>query len=484
MINLDSYKLFVKKFGILGITNFLVALNTIILIPILTKTLTTTDYGIYVQINITFFLITSIANLGLPYTLVRYLSAEKDKAKIQEGFYSMAALVLFSGTLVSLIVFVFSSGIAGILFGGNTSVVTVLSPIVFFGTLNALLIDFFITFGYMKRYSVLLLLQTYLTLILVSYFAVSGQGILMVVIGFLISQIILFIIMVAVIVREIGFKIPKFSYIREYLNFALPIIPNNLSTWLVESSDRYVIAFILGTTYVAYYSPGYTIGMAILLFFTPLSILLSSILPRYYESGDLTQVILYIKYSLKYFILIAIPLVFLLSLLSKPIMMVITTPEIASNGYLVTPFVAVSALLFGAYGIMMNFIILEKKTKIIGMIWTIAALISLLNIVFVPIFGILAAAAITLLSYATAFLISLIYSRKQFEFKLDYFFLLKCIFASILISIIIVIAKPVGMLSLVVVMVASMIIYIILIYIMRGINKKEIDFFKDMLKNN
>ena len=40
----------------------------------------------------------------------------------------------------------------------------------------------------------------------------------------------------------------------------------------------------------------------------------------------------------------------------------------------------------------MNLIILEKKTKIIGGIWTIAAFISLLNIILVPIFGILGAA--------------------------------------------------------------------------------------------
>ena len=95
--------------------------------------------------------------------------------------------------------------------------------------------------------------------------------------------------------------------------------------------------------------------------------------------------------------------------------MILTTPEIALNGYLVTPFVALSALLFGVYGIIMNLIILEKKTKIIGIIWTIAALISLLNIVLVPIFGILAAAAVTLLSYLTAFFISIELFKENFQ---------------------------------------------------------------------
>ena len=302
MITLESYKLFVKRIGLLGITNLLVALNTILLIPILTKNFSASDYGIYVQVITTFFLITSVANLGLPYTMVRFLSAEKDKEKIKEGFYSMAALILIISFFVSIFIFIFSKGIAESLFDGNIAIVKLISIIIFFGTLNSLLIDYFVAFGQMKRYSILLLFQTYFSLFLISYFTYSGKGIFMVIFGFLITQIIMFLIMITVIIFDIGFKIPKFNNIKEYLNFAIPIIPNNLSTWIVESSDRYVIVIILGTTFVAYYAPGYTIGMAILFFFTPISILLSSILPKYYENGELEEVMKYINYSLKYFL--------------------------------------------------------------------------------------------------------------------------------------------------------------------------------------
>ena len=482
MINLDSYKLFVKRISLLGITNLLVALNTIILIPILTKNFSASDYGIYVQMITTFFLITSIANLGLPYTMVRFLSAENDKEKIKDGFYSMATLVLIISFFISMLLLIFSKGIAISLFNGNVGVVKLISIIVFFGTLNSLLIDFFVTFGQMKRYSILLLFQTYFSILIISYFTLSGQGILMVVFGFLITQVLLFLIMILVIVKEIGFKIPKFINIKEYLHFAIPIIPNNLSTWIVESSDRFVIVIVLGTAFVAFYAPGYTIGMVILLFFTPLSVLLSSILPKYYENGEMNEVMIFINYSLKYFLLVAIPSFFILSLLSKQILMIITTPEIAMNGYLVTPFIALSALLFGAYGIIMNLVILEKKTKIIGSIWTIAALISLLNIIFVPIFGILAAAAVTLLSYFIAFTISMNYSMRLFKFHFDYSFILKSIFASILISILIILDKPEGAINVLLIIIISIAFYLLLILLMKGINRKEIEFLKSIIK--
>ncbi|ADZ08974.1 polysaccharide biosynthesis protein [Methanobacterium lacus] len=476
------YKLFVKRIGLIGITNFLVAMNTIILIPILTKNFSAIDYGIWVQVITTFYLVTSVANLGFPYTLIRFVSAEKEKSKIQNTFYTMAVFILIFSLFISTLIFIFSNVIASLLFSGQVLIVKILSFLIFFGTLNSLLIDFFVARSKMKRYSILLLFQTYLMLSLVSFFAVCGYGIILATVGFLISQIIFFIVMTILVYQEIGFKIPEFSKIKEYINFSIPIIPNNVSTWIVESSDRYVIAIMLGTTFLAYYSPGYTIGMALLLFFTPISIILSSILPKYYENGQMEEVMMFINYSLKYFLLIAIPALFILSLLSKPILMILTTPEIALNGYLVTPFVALSAILFGIYGIIMNLIVLEKKTKIVGSIWTIAALISLLNIIFVPIFGILAAAGITLFSYSTAFLISIGYSKKFFRFYFDYTFIFKSIFASVIISILIVLINPIGFYSLLIMIPLLILIYLIIILLLKCVTNKEINFIKEIFK--
>ena len=477
------YKSFVKRIGLIGVTNFLVALNTLLLIPILTKNLSANDYGIWVQVLTTFYLITSVANLGFPYTLIRFVSAENEKNKIQNSFYSMAFFLVLFALLISVITFIFSKGIALSLFNGNEDVVKIISFLIFFGTINSLLIDFFVAIGQMKKYSFLLLFQTYLMLGLVSYLALSGYDITILTIGFLVSQIIICVLMCGLVYKEIGFKIPEFDKIKEYLNFSLPIIPNNLSTWIVESSDKYVIALVLGTSFVAYYSPGYTIGMTILLFSTPLSIILSSILPKYYEEGRIDEIMQFIYYSLKYFLLIAIPLFFILLFLSKPILLILTTNEIAINGYLITPFVALSAILFGSYGIIMNLILLEKKTKIIGGIWTIAALISLLNILFVPYFGILAAAIITLFSYLTAFLISIKYTKKFF-IHFEYGFIIKSSVISVLISLLIFLINPHGLIGISIVILFSFVLYALLIIKFDVINQKEIDFFKDVIKNN
>ncbi len=169
----------------------------------------------------------------------------------------------------------------------------------------------------MKIYSLILIIQTYLALGLVTYFTLTGKGIITIVSGLLITQLLIVLLVVPLIIANIGLKIPKFTNVREYLNFGLPTIPSNLSYWVVDSSDRYFIGFILGVTFVGYYSPGYVLGAAILIYFTPFAIMLPSTLPQDYDNGKLEEVNSVIKYSLKYFLLIAIPSVFALSLLSQ-----------------------------------------------------------------------------------------------------------------------------------------------------------------------
>lgn len=480
LMKFNSYKIFVKRAGLLGITNILVVITSIILTPILTKTLPITDYGIWIQVNTTYLLITGINTLGLSTALVRYLSAEKNKRMIQESFYSMLVIIAIVSFITSLIMCYFSKPISISLFNGNDGVVMITSVIIFFGSLNVLLIDYFRAFERMKLYSLLILIQSYFSLFLVSYFALSNQGINIIVSALLITQVTIFFITIPIIIRDIGFKFPKFKKFKEYLNFGLPTVPSSLSYWMVDSSDRYFLAFLLGAAFVGYYSPGYILGTLIFLFFTPLALILPASLPKLYENAKIDEVDSLIKYSLKYFLLVAIPSVFALSLLSKPILLLLTTPEIALNGYLVTPFIAFSSLLMGMYGIITNHLLLKKKTGIMGGIWIFAAILSLLNLVFIPYFGIIGAAIVTLISYTFAFILGLFYTLKYAKIYFEYIFILKSVISSIILSIIIILIKPEGVFDLIIVFGVSIIIYVFCMFLFRGVEKDEIQFFKNI----
>lgn len=481
---MSEYRLFAQRIGLTGITNLLISLSGIILLPILTKTLSIEEYGIWAQIIVTIGLIPSIILLGLPYAMVRFLAGAKRIEEIQEGYYSIYAIVLFASLAVTLLLFSSSGIVASTLFDGNQTVVKILSLILFIECLNNVQLNFFRTSQQMKKYSSFLLIQTCLNIALVACFVLSGHGIAGAAMGILVSRFLVFLIMVSLIVSEIGIKIPKFTNLRDYIVFGLPTIPGNLSRWVVNSSDRYVIGILLGTAFVGYYSPGYTLGYAIYMFVAPLTIILPAILSKYYDEHKMREAKMVLKYSLKYFLLLAIPSSFGLSLLSEPLLEMLSTSAIAREGYLVTPFVAVGTVFFGASVIVNHVVIMEKKTAIMGSIYTLAAILNLgLSLVLVPYIGIVGAAIATLVAYLFVFIVGIYYSFKYLRFDVDLLFISKSIFASIAMSFVIIIWNPEGGLSNMMITIGvCAFIYAAILLLLRGMTKEELLFFKRLLR--
>jgi len=478
-----THKKFTKDVGLIGITNLLVSLSGIILLPILTKTLGAHDYGIWVQILVTITLMAPFATLMLPGAMVRFLAGEKDKKEIQEGFFSTSITVLFISVGVSVLLILLLEPFAEHLFGDGKGLIKIVAFVIPIWSLNLVYLDFFRAFQQMKTYAVFTIIQVYGEAALIAYFVLSGYGLFGAVLSLLIIRTILFVIMGCLIISKIGVKLPNFSGFKKYLTFSLPILPGAISSWVVSLSDRYVIGFFLGATFVGFYSPGYILGNIVGIYVGPLAFVLFPVLSKMYDENKIEDVRIYLRYSLKYFLLLAIPSAFGLSLLSKQLLTILSTTEIASQGYLITPFVAVSALLFGAYSVISYIIILVKKTVITGTIWTIVATLNIgLNIIFVPYIGILGAAITTLVVHALAFILTSFYSFKYLKFDIDLGFILKSILASIVMSLVIIKWSPVGTLNVLTVIGVCAVVYASIIFLMRGFTIEEIRFFRGLFK--
>ncbi len=226
-----------------------------------------------------------------------------------------------------------------------------------------------------------------------------GFELLGVIFAVLIVQSLLFLISIFKIVSQIGFKAPRFKYIRDYLKYSVPLTPNSLIRWVTDSSDRYMVSYFLGLSQVGIYSASYAIGNLIHLFITPIQLILFPELSRLFDEGKIDEIKTYLSYSLKYFLLITIPAVFGLSALSKPILEILTTQEFI-YGSIVIPFIAVSGLLAGIFQIVINITHLVKKTKFNLYIHSFAALLNIIfNFFLIPSIGIIGAAIATLISY-------------------------------------------------------------------------------------
>ncbi|MCZ3367202.1 MULTISPECIES: flippase [Methanobacterium] len=478
---MKEYKLFVQRIGLVGITNILISLSSLILLPVLSKNLSIQDYGIWGMFNTTITFVPLLVNLGLPYSMVRFLAVKHDKSEIREEFYSISILMLFMGIIAALVLLLFSKPIAVKIFAGNVTVAMLLAASVLVFIVYNSFATYFRTFQQMKVFSLLSLLQVYSMVAVIILMIGFGYKIDGVVFGYFVSQIIVALIAIAFAVRQVGIKFPRFKNIKEYLSFGIPTVPGNLSSYMVEFSDRYVIAILLGTAFVGYYNPGYTLGSVLTMFAAPFTFLLPSLLAAYYDKNSIDEVKIHLQYSLKYFLLITIPAVFGISFLSKPLLVILSTQEIALQGYLVTPFVALGALLFGIYGIISQILVLEKKTKIIGYLWMVTAVINLgLTIILVPHFGIIAAAISTLIAYIFACVITIYYSLKYIKFEFDLKFTFKSIIASILMSLLIILINPNNVLGIIITIAVCSAAYLVIILLLKGISPDELTFFKKL----
>ncbi len=462
----------------------LTSFSSILIIPIITRMLGVQDYGLYVQFTVTISLIMSFATLGLPYAMVRFLSSVKDRKQVQDDLFSSIALIAAFSILISLVLIAFSESLAKVLFENNTYLVIILAVIIPIDCIANALNNMFRVYQEVKKYVVYGLLKTYIEIAIITIIAFYGYGMIDIALSILVVRSIFLLIILMIVVPPLGIKIPRFSRMRDYLKFSLPTIPSNLSSWIINSSDRYIIEIFMGLTYVAYYNPAYNLGSLIQMFMTPINFVLVSLVAKYFEENKIDMLKELFKYSIKYYLLFAIPAFFGLSILSKQILTLIATPEMAENSYLVVPFSALSYLIMGFGGVSLGFACyLRKKTHIDMINWILIAAINIgLNLFLVPRMGILGAAIATLAASLIGYAFGIYFAFKYFDFEIDYRSIAKIIMASLIMSAAISNIHPDGLLKIIITIGIAVVIYIVSIIPMRLITKEEIRLITSFIK--
>ncbi len=479
----NSRNKFAKNILIVGATNVLQALTGIILLSLISKTLGSSDYGIWAQMQATISLVLGLVGLGLPYAMTRFLPAKRDRGEIQEEFYSSFCLIFLATLLVSGALVFFAHPIAEAFFDGATNVIRVMGITILVYSMSMAILGLFRSFLQMKRYSLFIALDLLGQIGVVAVLVSTGHGLFSIVLAILAIRVAIFLVLIFLIVKQIGFKVPRFHGIKEYLSFGLPTVPANISAWVVNSCDRYVIAFFLGSDAVGVYSAAYGLGSILLMAATVLGFVLPPTLSLLYDEGRISEVQTYLSYSLKYFLAIAIPFVLGSIVMGKPVLTLFATADIASRGYYIVPLIALSVLFYGTFVIMAHILVVVKRTKMIGFIEIIAAIFNLVsNILVVPHWGILGAALATLGAYMLALGIGSFFSLKELKFHIDWVFIIKSSFAAGIMVLLIWLVNPRSNLMTILMLIMGVATYGTILYLLRGFKKEEIAFAKALMR--
>ncbi|AKB56375.1 Membrane protein involved in the export of O-antigen, teichoic acid lipoteichoic acids [Methanosarcina barkeri MS] len=416
-----SYQKFAKDVGFIGAVQVLTSLGTFFLLPIITKTLGTYDYGLWAQINTTVSLISPLALMGLSMGFVRFLSSETEIKIIREAVYSILFFVTISGLLASFLLYTFAEPLATFGFKDPhaTYFIQAGSLLILLSVIESISLFYFRVFRQIQTFSYLTLFETFGKLFFILFLLKMGYGLLGVIAATLVVQGFIFLISLLMIISQIGFVIPRFTYIKEYLHFSLPLTPNSLVRWITESSDRYMVTYFLGLGSVGVYSAACSIGSLIQLFVSSLQLILLPELSKLFDENKMDEVRICMSHSLRYFLLFSIPAVFGLSALAKPLLGILTTDDFLS-GWVVIPIIAFSGLLAGIFQIFVNTMLLIKQTKTSTYINIVAAVSNvLINLLLIPSIGIVGASLSTLFSYFLMAVLCMHISLKHF--KLDFY---------------------------------------------------------------
>jgi O-antigen/teichoic acid export membrane protein len=428
-----SLRQFFTGVSIISALNVLMQLSGIITLPIVTRLLGAARYGTFTQAAAIVGLLSPLATLGLPTAVTRFLSGETDAAVKREGFFSALAFICGVGCAWTLVVFASADWMAqwaGCSGGESVSVLRIIAFTIPVSGAVAACSEYLRASERTLRYSVMVLLQRSLEL---SALAASGWqrwDLLQLTRAVVAAQVITLAIYLTAVICDIGWAVPRFRRLKDYLRFGVPLVPTSFFFWVIHFSDRLLIGRFLGPAAVGVYAAAYNVASLAQKVSAPIYFVLLPVASRLWDKGERQACQGHFTYAVKFYLLLAIPATVGLTVLSGVLLRALTTQEFVQGSALV-PFIAAGYVLLQSLGVGEYALMLAQRTRTILLLLIPAALLNvLLNLLLLPALQLTGSAVATLTAYAV-FSVSLYLSgSRHLRFSVRWGFVARCLIAS------------------------------------------------------
>ena len=221
------------------------------------------------------------------------------------------------------------------------------------------------------------------------------------------------------------------SLAKEMAKYSFPLVIGNLAAWILSLSDRYILGFFRSAQEVGIYSASYNIANQSIMFIITLFAMASGPISMHiWEKEGEKKSKEFTSKTTRYYLIVCIPAVVGLSVLAKPLIGILVGQQFF-EGYKIVPLVALGVLFLGLQQSFQVGFSYYKRTGAITFAVTISGLLNLiLNFIFVPKYGYIAAATTTLISYAFLLFLMVVLSYRFFVWKFPFRSLMTSICAS------------------------------------------------------
>lgn len=245
--------------------------------------------------------------------------------------------------------------------------------------------------------------------------------------GVLVAQIVAYsvelIILSSLLLRRTIFHY-SFAAVKEMLKFSIPLIPLQITAFVLAMSDRFFLQEFRSMDEVGLYSLGYKFAAILpLLTIEPFK----AFGPHIFSLIDQPEKCKRLMADFaRYYLAASLFLALGIAMFSREIILIMSDSGFHSS-YRVIYMLCISYVFYGLYSFSCYANNIVKKNWIISLAWLLASIINIsLNFYMIPRFGIFGAAGVSVLSYFVLVLCNLIATHKIYpiQYKYSHFIML------------------------------------------------------------
>lgn len=245
----NKYKELIKDTIVFAIGSFGSKIILFLLVPIYTNYLTTDEYGISDLVFTCAQLLSPIISVCIYSAILRFGLAKNEK---KEDVLLNGLIVFFIGSLLCILITPLFN-----LYHPIAKWKWYLTIYVIFFSLNVIILTYIKVLGKNKLYSIISIIQTFIlassniVLLVILKFGISG---------YLLSNILACIIALIVgvlcsgIINDLRVAKYDFQLMKRMLVYSTPIIINDISWWVIHSTDKIMIESMVGAAALGLYT--------------------------------------------------------------------------------------------------------------------------------------------------------------------------------------------------------------------------------------
>ena len=400
----DTIILFFSK----ALTQFI----SIIMLPLYTSKLSTSDYGIVEIVTNYIFLLMPLVTLQIEMAAFRYLITEKDTEE-QNSIITNSLIIVCIMMIISVFIFCIVNEFIKI----NNSLYIVLMFISI--TFGNVFMQFVRGIGKNIDYaigSIIIGIGTVIfNFIFLCVFEMKIEAMyLSIIISYTLAN--LYFGIKCNIYKKFNFKLIKKSKIFELLKYSMPLIPNQIVWWIINSIDRTIIMIFLGTSAGGIYSISHKFPTVYSNAYNVFNLAWSSSLSKNVDSDDYDE---YVSTTFNE-VFILFSTIALVIVGCMPLFFGILIDQSYAEAYKYIPLLMISAIFSVFINLLTSLYIAFKETKKLATTAVLAGIINTAaNVILIKKIGIYAAPVSTIIAFGIMGAYRYIEIRKYIKLELE-----------------------------------------------------------------